>query len=174
METWKTYVAAPQFSAFFAETLKLFAQKLMPEKPAEHIPARLLSFGCGRYCTDCTLIKEFFTANTPFHSVTATAAVRTHVETQLTAVSASKYGVKWETSKYRRPYTLKIQKPESMVVHGKYKQGLQMLAALGDLTVQRQILGADFDSVYEVITGTRAPSPELSVVPAVTTSQEKT
>ncbi len=72
METWKTYVAAPQFSAFCAETLKLFAQKLMPEKPAEQIPAQLLSFGCGRYCTDCTLMKEFFTANTPFHSVTAT------------------------------------------------------------------------------------------------------
>lgn len=63
-----------------------------------------------------------------------------------------------------------------MVAHGKYKQrqkqGLQMLAALGDLTIQRQILGTDFDSVYEVIAGTRAPSPELSAVPAVTTSQE--
>ncbi|KAK0468464.1 uncharacterized protein EV420DRAFT_468765 [Desarmillaria tabescens] len=175
MKAWKTHVAAPQFSAFCAEVLKLFAQRLMPKKPTEQIPAQLLSFGCGR-CYECTSVKAFFTTNTPFHSVTATAAVRAHVEKQLTAVSAAKYGVKWETSKFGRPYTLQIQKSESMVAHGKYKQrqtqGLQMLAALGDLTIQRQMLGADFDSVYEAIAGTRAPSPEPSVVVAVTNSQE--
>ncbi|KAK0206661.1 hypothetical protein DFS33DRAFT_609752 [Desarmillaria ectypa] len=154
-----TYVAAPQFSALYARTLRLFAQRLMPENPTEHIPAQLLLFKCGR-CYDCTLMKELFTANAPFHSVTITAAVRSHAENQLAAVSAAMYGVKWETSKHRRPYTLQIQKPESMVAHGKYKQrqnrGLQMLAALWDLTIQRQILDADFDSVFEAIVGTRA------------------
>ncbi|KAK0190836.1 hypothetical protein F5146DRAFT_570431 [Armillaria mellea] len=140
-------------------------------KTAEQNLAQFLLFGCGR-CYDCTLIKGFFTANTPFHSVNAIAAVRTHVENQLNAISASKHGVKWETSKYGRPYTLHIQKPESMVAHGKYKQrqkqGLQMLAVLGDSPVQRRILGADFDSVYEAIAGKRAPlSPEPSVTSVV-------
>ncbi|KAJ7102733.1 hypothetical protein C8R44DRAFT_346467 [Mycena epipterygia] len=147
------------FKSFAVAVVTAFADKVMRQKHTDFVPAALQTIGCG--CAGCSELKQFFLGNKPTIDIRDSQSTRAHLEGQI--YNTKSFGISWETIKSGRPYALKIQKPAKMTPRGLWsansKSGAILLATLGDETVQRSILGSEYESATALITGVKAAAP---------------
>ncbi|KAJ7060438.1 hypothetical protein C8F01DRAFT_1370058 [Mycena amicta] len=150
------------FDGFAASVIKLFAGKVMTEQPKDTISvAELRMVGCN-VCPECRSLRQFLLSETAETTLSfcRTKAIRTHVEGQLRGCRV--HGVEWVTINRGSPRTLKITRPARFALLGKWAalstRGNALMSLVGDATVQKIVLGEDYEVVYERIHGVK-PKP---------------
>ncbi|KAJ7664333.1 hypothetical protein DFH06DRAFT_1470738 [Mycena polygramma] len=138
---------------YLSAVTKAFAREVMGQRPQDRFP-QVAAIGCA-VCADCKLLRQFLYGEHLSVSFPRPAAIRRHLEDELSQEEGTFLTLTTQTIKTSNPHTFKVTKPASMTRQGLWafnsQTGKALLALLGDVSAQRRVLAGDYDRVTACI-----------------------
>ncbi|KAF7329362.1 hypothetical protein MKEN_00197700 [Mycena kentingensis (nom. inval.)] len=163
-----TDMTVQPFSAFAAWVGSAFARDVMPAKPLNG-SASVGAIRAVGVCADCGELQRFLLSENATWASCVFERVPGglyHLESQLERAAATSLGVRWEMM---MPSKLTVTRPASFATISAWatasSQGKALLSDLGGVAMQKAILGADYEAVYERIHGAPVKKPAPFPIP---------